>query len=110
MFNRKMYTSANQYPEFQGKNKQFINGCLKYVQKKEKFGKRFWVVIIIIILGVIAWSLWIDDLFPKEWKEMSGIICAISGGSIFWVYLLHEINTRWYEAVKKHIGEYEHTK
>lgn len=105
MFNRKMYTSSNQYPEFKGKNKQFIYGCLKFAQEKEKLGKRFWFVVVALILGVIVWAVLFDDFFPKE---ISGVLCALSGGFIFGLYLLHEINTRWHEAVKKHISEYEH--
>ena len=103
-----MYLGANKYPEFDGKDKKFISGCIKYAYKKEKLGRRFWAFMALLIGFTFVWGRWIDNLFPSNWEIIVDILFTVICMCIFLGYILYEVNNKMHLAVKKHISEFEH--
>ena len=93
-----MYFSTNNFPEFEGKSKEYRKGCLNYCLSKTHYNKRFWFTVV-LLLGV--------TYFISPFLGPYGAYIALINGIVFIVYLLIEINKSMHPAVKRYSHEYK---
>jgi uncharacterized membrane protein YhaH (DUF805 family) len=105
-----MYLSANQYPEFIGKDKKYIRECLDFCVRKS--GKRyvFWVVALLLFTAALIWFLWLEQIAIGSKSPYSLLINGVVVGLLFWFYLIYDINTATHKAVKLYLSEFNEQK
>ncbi len=103
-----MYFSAKQYPVLSEMSKREKMKVIRSAIRKEGgwMTKRFWLFLIIMFASIALATKFGFILLLGKW---GGVIVSVAFGTLFYAYLLWEINGEIYAAVMRHIEKHEIT-
>jgi peptidoglycan/LPS O-acetylase OafA/YrhL len=98
-----MYFSSTNYPAMRGKDKRAVTALVTAaLRQHDRWAKwRFWGVLALLLTLSIGLAAFDEALQLPDWFAVA---VALSGGLVFWVYLLWEINGPMHRAVQKYLA------